>query len=150
MQTASSSPLPPNVGPQDRVVLFDGVCKLCGAWARFLIRFDRQGVFKLCSIQSDEGQAILAFYGMPTDYVETMALVEGPEIYTKSTAFFRVMQRLPFPWPLILVFVLVPRVVRDWLYDRIALNRYKIFGRFEYCVLPSPDHERRFLRKATE
>ncbi len=150
MQAAPSSLLPPNVGPQDRVVLFDGVCKLCGAWARFLIHFDRQGVFKLCSVQSDEGQAILAFYGMPTDYVETMALVEGPEIYTKSTAFFRVMQRLPFPWPLIVVFVLVPRVIRDWLYDRIALNRYKIFGRFEHCVLPRPDHESRFLRKATE
>ncbi len=150
MQTASSSSLPPNVGPQDRVVLFDGVCKLCGAWARFLIRFDRQGVFKLCAVQSNEGQVILAFYGMPTAYVETMALVEGPEIYTKSTAFFRVMQRLPFPWPLIVVFVLVPRVIRDWLYDRIALNRYQVFGRFEYCVLPNPDHESRFLRKATE
>lgn len=138
-------PLPPNVRLEDRVVLFDGVCRLCSAWARFLIRFDHQGIFKLCAVQSEEGRAILDFYGMPTDYFETMALVEGPTLYTKSTAFFHVMRRLPFPWPLLLVFVVVPRFVRDWIYDHVAINRYKIFGRFESCVLPTPDHERRFF-----
>lgn len=139
--------LPPNVRSEDRVVLFDGVCKLCSAWARFLIQFDRKEIFKLCAIQSDEGKAILEFYGMRIDVYETMILVEGPELSTKSTAFFRVVRRLPFPWPLMRAFIIVPRFIRDWLYDRIALNRYKIFGRYDSCVLPTPDHERRFLRK---
>ena len=138
--------LPPNVQPEDRVVLFDGVCNLCGAWARFLIRFDRQGIFKLCAVQSDEGMALLAFFGMRTDYFETMAVVEGPVLFTKSDAFFRVMRRLPFPWPLLVVFRVVPLSIRDWLYDRVARNRYKIFGRADACVLPTPDHERRFLQ----
>src|SRR2546425_1748400 len=71
------SDLPPHVGPNDLVVLFDGVCKLCSAWARFLIRFDRQRKFKLASLQSAEGKAILAWHGMPTDTYEPMLLVEG-------------------------------------------------------------------------
>lgn len=139
-------PLAPHIQVGDRVVLFDGVCKLCAAWARFLIRFDRHHAFKLCAVQSAEGQTILSFYRMPTDRFETMALIEGPTLHTRSDAFFGVMRRLPFPWPLVFMFAVVPRPVRDWLYDRIALNRYRLFGRFEHCMLPAPDHERRFLK----
>ena len=127
------------------MVLYDGVCKLCSGWARFVIRFDKGRVFKLATVQSDEGQAILSFFGMPTDSFATMVVVEGPQLFTKSTAFLRVARKLPFPWPLLLVFGVVPRVIRDWLYDRVALNRYRIFGRYDVCLLPTPDHERRFL-----
>ncbi|MEM1112448.1 MAG: thiol-disulfide oxidoreductase DCC family protein [Pseudomonadota bacterium] len=135
----------PRVGPTDRVVLFDGVCKLCSAWAKFLIRYDREHCFKLVTVQSKEGQDILAWHGFPLDVYETMLLVEGPEIYTKSTAFFRVVGRLPFPWPLICVFWVIPPFIRDWMYDRIALNRYTLFGKYDACVIPSPDHKARFL-----
>jgi predicted DCC family thiol-disulfide oxidoreductase YuxK len=140
--------LAPGVRPEDRIVLFDAVCRLCSFWAKFLIRFDKRRVFKLCSVQSDEGSAILAFYGMPTDTFETMALVEGPRLYTKSTAFFHIARRLPFPFPAVLVFAILPRVLRDWLYDRVARNRYKLFGRSDSCMMPTPDHESRFLRRA--
>ena len=138
--------LAPGVGPNDLVILFDGVCKLCSAWARFLIRFDHRHTFKLALVQSQEGKAILAWYGMPTDSFETMLLVEGPRLYIKSTAFLRVMRNMPFPWRMAVVLRIVPGFLRDWLYDRIALNRYTIFGKFESCVLPHPDHERRFLK----
>jgi len=87
----------------------------------------------------------LAWYGLRTDYYETMLLVEGARLYTKSTAFIRVMARLPFPWKCAAAARFIPRLLRDWLYDRIALNRYFIFGKFEVCVLPTPDHENRFL-----
>jgi len=137
--------LPPGIDADDRVVLFDGVCKLCNGWARFLIRFDRRKRFKLATVQSPEGQAILRFFGMPTGHFETMLLVEGARRFTKSSAFIRVAARLPFPWPAAAVVWLVPAFIRDWLYDRVALNRYAIFGRYEACVLPSPDHESRFL-----
>jgi predicted DCC family thiol-disulfide oxidoreductase YuxK len=137
--------LPPRVGPDDRIVLFDAVCKLCGAWARFLIRHDRRGVFKLCSVQSEAGRDILAFHGLPTDTFDTMLLVEGSTVHVRSSAFFRVMRGLGLPWSLVLVFWLIPRPLRDWLYDRIALNRYRWFGRHDYCVLPSPDHAGRFV-----
>jgi predicted DCC family thiol-disulfide oxidoreductase YuxK len=139
------SSLPPGVTAADRVILFDAVCKLCNGWARFLIRFDRDKRFKLATVQSPEGQAILAFYGMPTHEFETMLLVEGPRAFTKSTAFIRVVARLPFPWPLAAAAWVVPAFIRNWLYDRIARNRYAIFGRYDTCVIPSADHAGRFL-----
>lgn len=135
----------PGVAPEDRVVLFDGVCRLCSAWARFLIKFDRERQFKLATVQSPEGKAILQWYGFPSDCFETMLLVEGPTLYTKSSAFFRVMRRLPWPWPIVCVGWAVPSIVRDWIYDRIAANRYRLFGRYEACVVPDKDHDSRFL-----
>lgn len=146
MVTSQTSSLPPRVGPTDRVVLFDGVCKLCGAWARFLIRFDTKHTFKLASIQSEEGTDILTWYGLPTDDYDTMVVVEGPRLYTKSAAFLNVMRGLPFPWPLVSVFWLVPSFLRDWLYNRLALNRYRLFGQTESCLMPTPDHMQRFLK----
>lgn len=137
--------LPPGVGPDDRVVLFDGVCRLCSAWARFLIRFDTRRRFKLATVQSPEGQEILRWYGLPVDYFETMLLIERGSLYTKSSAFFRVMRRLPPPWPIACVGWIFPAIARDWLYDRIALNRYTLFGRYEACVVPDKDHDSRFL-----
>ncbi|WP_218838583.1 thiol-disulfide oxidoreductase DCC family protein [Halopseudomonas pelagia] len=139
------SQIAPGMAAGDRVVLFDGVCRLCSVWARFLIRFDRKRQFKLATVQSPEGQAILQWHGFPTDHYETMLLVEGENIYTKSSAFFRVMGRLPWPWPIMCVGWVVPSIFRDWLYDRVALNRYRLFGRYDTCVIPNKDHESRFL-----
>jgi predicted DCC family thiol-disulfide oxidoreductase YuxK len=144
METTTAG-CPPLVAQGDRVVLFDGVCKFCGFWARFLIRVDRGQVFKLATLQSAEGQAILQWFNFPTDRCESMVLVEGSRAYTKSTAVLRIAARLPFPWPLVTVAWLVPRFIRDWLYDRIALSRYTLFGKYEACVVPTPEHKRRFL-----
>jgi predicted DCC family thiol-disulfide oxidoreductase YuxK len=144
METTTAG-YPPLVAQGDRVVLFDGVCKFCGFWARFLIRFDRRQVFKLATLQSPEGQAILQWFNFPTDRCESMVLVEGSRAYTKSTAVLRIAAPLPFPWPLGTVAWLVPRFIRDWLYDRIALNRYILFGKYEECVMPAPEQKRRFL-----
>jgi predicted DCC family thiol-disulfide oxidoreductase YuxK len=137
--------LAPGISASDQVILFDDVCCLCNAWIRFLIRYDRKRRFKLASVQSAEGKAILAWYGFPTDAFETMLLVEGPQLYMKSAAFVRVMARLPWPWKIASVVWIIPRFLRDWLYDRIALNRYALFGRFESCSLPSADHQARFI-----
>jgi predicted DCC family thiol-disulfide oxidoreductase YuxK len=137
--------LPPLVGPNDRVVLFDGVCKLCGAWARFLIRVDRQNAFKLASIQSPEGKALLEWFDLPTDSFETMVVVEGNRVFLQSAAFIQVMAHLPLPWKFAAVIWLVPAFIRNWLYHRMAVNRYKLFGQHDSCLLPTPDHQRRFL-----
>ena len=137
--------LAPYLNEGDKVILFDGVCKLCSAWARFLIKYDKKKVFKLATVQSPEGQAILEFYGLPTDTFQTMAFIDGETLYTQSSAFLKVMRLLPFPWPLFSVFTLLPNKVRDWLYDRIALNRYALFGKYDACLIPAADHEARFL-----
>lgn len=145
MNTDKTDSMPPGMNSGDKVILFDGVCKLCSAWSRFLIRFDREYRFKLATVQSPQGQAILRWFALPTDDYETMLLIEGAALYRKSTAFFRVMARLPFPWPLVAIGWIIPWFMRDWLYDRIALNRYRLFGKYEECVLPNPDHKERFL-----
>ncbi len=129
----------------DKVVLFDGVCRLCSAWARFLIRFDRKKQLRLASVQSDAGQSILKSHGFPSDSFHTMLFVDNGVLYERSSAFIRVMTVLPLPWKLASVVRIVPLQIRDWVYDRIALNRYRLFGRFDVCAVPPPDHEDRYL-----
>lgn len=136
---------PPHLRPGERVVLFDGVCALCNGWVRFLIRHDRARLFRLAAVQSAEGQAILRWFGLPTDRFATMLYVEGREFYVRSEAIARILRQLPAPWPLLAVFRFLPVGLRDWCYDRIALNRYRLFGRHAVCLLPSPDHKGRFL-----
>ena len=145
MQKHKVKPLAPNLQPGDRVVLFDGVCRLCSTWVRFLIRFDREHKFKLATVQSEEGQAILSFFGLPLDEYETMLLIEGDQMYGKSNAFFRVVRQLPFPWPVLSCFGLIPRTLRDRVYDCIARNRYRWFGKYDTCRMPSAAERKRFL-----
>lgn len=137
--------LPPGVGPEDRVVLFDGVCNLCNGLVRFLIQRDRGARLRLASLQSEAGQAILVWCGLPVDDFDTMAFVEAGQAYLKSTAFLRVVRYLSQPWPWLSGGLLVPRPLRDWLYDRVAGNRYRWFGRQESCMLPTPEIRSRFL-----
>lgn len=136
----------PGVGAHDKVVLFDAVCKLCHGWSRFLMRVDRRHAFKLATVQSPEGKAILEWAGLPTDHYDTLVLVEGDRVYVRSAAILRVLARLPLPWPLLVAGWIVPRPLRDWAYDRVARNRYRLFGRYDACVLPTPDHLARFLK----
>jgi predicted DCC family thiol-disulfide oxidoreductase YuxK len=138
---------PPFIQPGERVVLFDGVCKLCNGWARFLIRHDHALHFRLASVQSAEGQALLAWGGLPTDHFDSMALIEDGQMLLRSDAVLRIVAQLPGAWRHLAWLRLVPRPVRDWCYDRIALNRYRLFGRYDSCLLPSADHARRFLHE---
>jgi len=136
---------PPFIQAGERVVLFDGVCKLCNAWARFLIRHDRARRFRLCAVQSTEGQALLAWCGLPTHHFETMAYLEGDHLFVRTDAVLRIVGQLPWPWRPLAALRILPRALRDGCYDRIALNRYRLFGRHDQCLLPSPDHAKRFL-----
>lgn len=140
-----TSALPAPIDLKDRVVLFDGVCNLCTTWVQFLLRRDRKGLFQLASVQSQTGQALLRWAGLPTDHVDTMMLVEQGQYYLKSTAFLRIVRRFPWPWPVLSLGLLLPRFLRDWFYDRIARNRYAWFGKSEVCLLPTPEFQRRFL-----
>ena len=141
----SSEGIVPHMGLTDKTILFDGVCKLCNAWCNFIIRHDHSHQFKLARVQSPEGQAILQHFDYPLDSFSTMLVIDGRSCLEKSTAFFYVMKRLGFPWRLITIFQFIPQALRDWLYDRIAFNRYYWFGRCDYCQLPNPDHKSRYL-----
>ena len=137
--------LPPHLEEDDKVILFDGVCKLCNAWSHFIIHHDKNHDFKLASVQSQQGKDILAYFNYPTGVYETMLVVHGDRCMEKSDAFFFVMKTMGFPWRLLLVFSIIPKRLRNWLYDRVALNRYTLFGKYNACRLPTPDHHKRYL-----
>ncbi|WLQ11841.1 thiol-disulfide oxidoreductase DCC family protein [Hahella aquimaris] len=146
--TTPQTNMPPYMQSDDRVVLFDGVCKLCNAWSKFLIKYDRRRQFKMASVQSPEGQAILTWFDMPLDRFDTMLYVEGEHAFEKSEAFLRIIAQFPPPWRYLKVFRILPRFLRDWGYDLIAQNRYSLFGKYDHCLLPTPDHNSRFLQGA--
>lgn len=127
------------------IILFDGVCVLCSAWANFMIQHDPQYQFKLVSAQSKLGQQLLSTYQLPTDHFETMVLLEQGQLYTESTAFLRIIQRVGFPYSMLKYGKVIPKVVRDFAYRRIALNRYWLFGQTEQCYVVTPDIQQHFL-----
>ena len=100
---------------------------------------------RLASIQSQPGQAILRWLGMPTDQFETMVFVENGKAYTKSSAALRVARYFTPPWSWLAIFLILPAGFRDWFYDRVAQNRYRLFGQSESCMLPTPELRKRFL-----
>jgi predicted DCC family thiol-disulfide oxidoreductase YuxK len=136
---------PPYLDAGDRVILFDGVCRLCNAWCRFILKYDTRQRFRMAPVQSRAGQAILAHFGLPTDRFDTMLYVEGSQAHERSDAVLRVVTQLGWPWRLAAVLWLCPRRVRDFVYDHIARHRYRLFGRYDQCELPPADDAKRFL-----
>ena len=130
----------------ERIVLFDGVCVFCNGSVNFIIRNDPGGVFKFCPMQSGKGQALLARHGFSTEYTESLVLLEGDRAYSHSTAALRIARRLRRGWPLLYAFMVVPRFVRDFFYGLVAQNRYKLFGKQDACMMPTPEIRGRFLR----
>ncbi|WP_256582989.1 thiol-disulfide oxidoreductase DCC family protein [Pseudomonas sp. HMWF032] len=110
-----------------------------------MIRHDVEQRFRLASVQSAEGQSLLAWGGLPTERFETMALIEDGQMLLRSEAVLRIVAQLPKPWRWLAWLRLIPRPIRDRCYERIALNRYRLFGRYDSCLIPNADHARRFL-----
>ena len=135
----------PILKEEQRVILFDNVCRLCSGSVQFVLKHNTDESIKFASVQSALGRAVLTFYGMPTDVYETMLYIEHGRLYTKSTAALKIARRLSFPWPLLQIWVVVPRFIRDGLYDRIARNRYKLFGKHDQCYLPDEKMLKRFI-----
>ena len=142
--------LPPGVTATDRVVLFDGECVMCSAGAMALLRIDRHALFKLGTVQSPEGKRLLEWHGLPTDSYSTFILSEGSNLYVRSSAYVRVVARLGFPWNIAAALWVVPRPLRDWAYDLVARNRFKLFGKRAACLVPSPADRHRFLSATLE
>jgi len=111
----------------------------------FVYRRDHQARFKFAWVQSEVGNTIVERCGLPTNKNQTIVYIENGVPYFKSTAVLKAARLLRFPWPILAVGLVIPRPVRDWLYDRVALNRYRIFGRKERCMVPTGDLLERFL-----
>jgi predicted DCC family thiol-disulfide oxidoreductase YuxK len=128
----------------ERIILFDGECNLCNSSVQFILKRDPDGKFKFTSLQGKIGQDLLERHGLKMD-VNSFVLIEDEKLYLKSNAALRVCRQLEGPWKLFTFFLIVPPFLRDFVYDIVAANRYKWFGRNESCLLPSMKWKNRFL-----
>ncbi|ATC84506.1 thiol-disulfide oxidoreductase DCC family protein [Pseudoalteromonas agarivorans] len=123
-----------------KIILFDAQCKLCSAWCNFII-----SIFKLCSVQSPKGALLLTHFGFSTTQYASMVYLQNGKAYTQSHAFFEVVKQLGYPYKLATVFSVLPSTFNNWLYDKIALNRYTLFGKYLYCRIPNPEDAKHYL-----
>jgi predicted DCC family thiol-disulfide oxidoreductase YuxK len=127
------------------ILLFDGVCNLCNSSVQFIVKRDEDAVFRFASLQSEEAQELLnSFEDKPSD-LSSVLLVEDGKLYARSTAALRAARRLSGAWPLLYGFIIIPRPIRDLVYNWIARNRYRWFGKKDQCMIPSPELKARFL-----
>ena len=118
------------------LILYDGECILCSRAANFILDKDKREVFLLSPNRSESGWTILEKFGVPFTDVKTILLLDNGKLYAKSTAVLLILRQLPFPWDLLSVFVVIPKGIRDFMYDLVARNRYKWFGKTNRCRMP--------------
>lgn len=128
-----------------RIILFDGECNFCDSNVQFIIKRDPAAHFLFTSLQSKAGQQLVKQHHIPSD-VDSLVLIENNKAFTKSSAALRIAKKLDGLWHLLFLFILVPPVIRNGVYDFVARNRYKWFGKKEdACALPSPEIRKRFI-----
>lgn len=124
--------------------LFDGVCNLCNGSARFILATEADHEILFVAIQSPLGRAVLEAVGMP-HLTNSFVYIDEGVVSLRSVAAFHLTRRLRAPWSWLRLFRLLPTRLTDWLYDRLADNRYRLFGKRELCLVPLPSQSRRFL-----
>lgn len=127
------------------VILFDGVCNLCNGFVQFIIDKDKSGKFKFASLQSDYSKSKLEATNINNGELSTIVFISEDRIYIKSTAALKIAKELGGLWLLLYPLILIPKFIRDGIYNFVAGNRYKWFGKQESCMLPTPDLKSRFL-----
>lgn len=129
---------------KNAVILFDGVCNLCNASVRFVIARDHNDRFRFAPLQSEAGRQLARHYALP-DNLSTFFLIDDGRAYEKSAAWLRIMRLLGRPWSALYFLVIVPRPVRDWIYDFVGRNRYQWFGKLDQCPVPEARWQQKFL-----
>jgi predicted DCC family thiol-disulfide oxidoreductase YuxK len=129
-----------------KIILFDGVCNLCNSSINYVIDHDKQDVFRFVSLQSDLGETIQEYLGIENKSLDTIILYVPEEAYyVKSTAAIKIMNEFLGLWKLTQVFLILPSPIRDLVYNFIAKNRYKWYGKQESCRIPTPELKAKFL-----
>jgi predicted DCC family thiol-disulfide oxidoreductase YuxK len=123
------------IWPDDDVILFDGVCVFCSRWVRFVAARDTEARFRFTAIQSPYGARLAHAVGIDVTDPDTNAVIHGGVAYFKSDGALTVLSQLP-GWGWVRVLFAVPRFIRDGVYNLIAKNRYRIFGKFDTCIVP--------------
>ena len=128
-----------------KIILFDGVCNLCNGAVTFIIKRDKKNIFKFAALQSEVGQGLISKFNIDTKKVDSIILIDGEKHYEKSSAALHIAKHLSGAYPLLFGFMVVPKFIRNSVYDYVARNRYKWFGKKESCMIPSAELKRRFL-----
>ncbi len=128
-----------------KIVLFDGVCNLCNGAVNHMIRLDKDDRFRFAALQEEAGKKITSEYDIDTSKVDSIILIDNGKAYVKSTAALHIALYLKHLWPLLYGALIIPRFFRDFVYDIIAKNRYKWFGKKDSCMIPTPELLNKFL-----
>jgi predicted DCC family thiol-disulfide oxidoreductase YuxK len=133
-----------NTESKHKVILFDGVCNLCNSFVNFVIRNDKKEVFKFAPIQSDFGEIALKKHRINSKDTDSIILIDDDNYYIKSSAALYIAKELSGAYPLLFCFMIVPKFIRNWIYDLVAKNRYKWFGKKVSCMIPTPELKDKF------
>jgi predicted DCC family thiol-disulfide oxidoreductase YuxK len=131
---------------QNSIILFDGVCNLCNSSVKFILKRDKKKQFIFASLQSDAAENILLHHKYKKNGLNSIILIHRDKLYEKSSAVLNIFRVLGMPWRLFSVFYILPLSWRDFLYDFIAQNRYKWFGKKNTCMMMLPTHKNRFIQ----
>jgi predicted DCC family thiol-disulfide oxidoreductase YuxK len=127
------------------IILFDGVCNLCNHVVQFALARDDKQQFRFAALQSSTGLRLLEGFGIRSRNLSSIVLIEGGSAYVKSDAVLRMTARLTGSWSVLRVFLIVPRPIRDCVYDVVAKHRYRWFGKRSTCMVPTAEQLGRFL-----
>ncbi|WP_026838586.1 thiol-disulfide oxidoreductase DCC family protein [Gillisia sp. JM1] len=129
-----------------KIILFDGVCNLCNNAINFIIENDKKDIFRFASLQSDVGRKLVMDRGIDPEILDSIILIEpGVAYYEKSTAALKIAKELSGGYSLMKYFLYLPNSIRDGVYNIVAANRYKWFGKKESCMIPTPELKAKFL-----
>lgn len=129
----------------DFLVLFDGICNLCNGAVLFIIKRDKAGKIRFASLQSELGRDQLVRNGLDPDALHSIIVIENEKLFQKSDAVLRIVARMDGAWSWLRIFGILPRFLRDPLYDLVARFRYKVFGKKDACMVPTPELKKRFV-----
>jgi predicted DCC family thiol-disulfide oxidoreductase YuxK len=135
-----------NLPKNKKIILFDGVCNLCNLAIQYVIKHDKKDVFRFVSLQSELGQRILKHISIDSKNIDSVILYEpGIAYYYKSNAAFEIAKSLGGFFLIGIVFRIIPTSIRNLIYDFIAKNRYKWFGKTDSCSIPTEELQAKFL-----
>ena len=127
------------------ILLFDGYCNLCHASVQFVLKHEKKRDTYFTSLQSKTGMEILTYYSIDPLVTDSLVLIENNKAYIKSSAALRLAKHLKGIFPLAFGFIIIPPFIRNCVYDFIAKNRYKWYGKKDSCLIPDPELAKRFL-----
>jgi len=129
----------------DKILLFDGVCNLCNGLVRFIIKHDRNSKIRFTPLQSSKGKMLLTQLKLDINDIDSVVYISGQKYFVKSSAVLHVLKELGGGWRMLYSLIIIPVFIRDFFYNLIAAYRYRIFGKRDTCMIPTPEIIEKFF-----